>query len=65
MVMIATVAAATSTIRVGSGGIMLPMHAPLAVAESFRVLEALHPDRIDLPPLWILGSGTTGVRRPR
>ena len=48
MVMIATVAAATSTIRVGSGGIMLPNHAPLAVAASFRVLEGLHPGRIDL-----------------
>jgi luciferase family oxidoreductase group 1 len=48
MVMIAAVAAATSTIRVGSGGIMLPNHAPLAVAESFRVLEGLHPGRIDL-----------------
>ncbi|HEU5045196.1 MAG TPA: LLM class flavin-dependent oxidoreductase [Nocardioidaceae bacterium] len=48
MVMIATVAAHTSTIRVGSGGIMLPNHAPLAVAESFRVLEGLHPGRIDL-----------------
>jgi luciferase family oxidoreductase group 1 len=48
LVMIATVAAATSTIRVGSGGIMLPNHAPLAVAESFRVLEGLHPGRIDL-----------------
>lgn len=48
IVMIATVAAATSTIRVGSGGIMLPNHAPLAVAESFRVLEGLHPGRIDL-----------------
>lgn len=48
MVMIATVAASTSTIRVGSGGIMLPNHAPLAVAESFRVLEGLHPGRIDL-----------------
>lgn len=48
MVMIASVAAATSTIRVGSGGIMLPNHAPLAVAESFRVLEGLHPGRIDL-----------------
>src|SRR4051794_24796322 len=48
MVMIATVAAATSVIRVGSGGIMLPNHAPLAVAESFRVLEGLHPRRIDL-----------------
>jgi luciferase family oxidoreductase group 1 len=48
MVMIATVAAHTSSIRVGSGGIMLPNHAPLAVAESFRVLEGLHPGRIDL-----------------
>ncbi|MDE9364461.1 LLM class flavin-dependent oxidoreductase [Luteipulveratus sp. YIM 133132] len=47
-VMIATVAAATSRIRVGSGGIMLPNHAPLQVAETFRVLEALHPGRIDL-----------------
>ncbi len=48
MVMIATVAAHTSTIRVGSGGMMLPNHAPLAVAESFRVLEGLHRGRIDL-----------------
>ncbi len=48
LVMIATVAAHTRTIRVGSGGIMLPNHAPLAVAESFRVLEGLHPGRIDL-----------------
>src|SRR3712207_6929145 len=35
-------------IRVGAGGIMLPNHAPLKVAETFRVLEALHPGRIDL-----------------
>ncbi|PPK98431.1 luciferase family oxidoreductase group 1 [Kineococcus xinjiangensis] len=47
-VMIATVAAATTTIRVGSGGVMLPNHSPLKVAETFRVLEALHPGRIDL-----------------
>lgn len=47
-VMIASVAAATSRIRVGAGGIMLPNHAPLRVAEAFRVLEALHPGRIDL-----------------
>jgi luciferase family oxidoreductase group 1 len=47
-VMIAAVAAATSRIRVGSGGVMLPNHSPLRVAESFRVLEALHPGRIDL-----------------
>jgi luciferase family oxidoreductase group 1 len=47
-VMIATVAAATTTIRVGSGGVMLPNHSPLAVAETFRVLEGLYPGRIDL-----------------
>jgi luciferase family oxidoreductase group 1 len=47
-VMIAHVAAATTTIRVGSGGVMLPNHAPLAVAEQFGTLEALHPGRIDL-----------------
>ena len=47
-VLIAHVAAVTERIRVGSGGIMLPNHAPLAVAESFHTLEALHPGRIDL-----------------
>jgi luciferase family oxidoreductase group 1 len=47
-VMIAAVAAATSSIRVGSGGIMLPNHSPLKVAETFRVLGGLYPDRIDL-----------------
>ena len=41
--MIGQVAAATTRIRVGSGGIMLPNHAPLRVAETFRVLEALFP----------------------
>lgn len=46
--LIAHLAAATSTLRVGSGGVMLPNHAPLHVAESFRLLEALHPGRIDL-----------------
>lgn len=47
-IMIGQVAAATSRIRVGSGGIMLPNHSPLKVAELFRVLEALFPGRIDL-----------------
>ena len=47
-VMIARIAAATDRIRVGSGGIMLPNHAPLMVAERFRMLEALFPGRIDL-----------------
>jgi len=46
--MIGQVAAVTTRIRVGSGGIMLPNHAPLKVAESFRLLEALYPGRIDL-----------------
>lgn len=47
-VLIAHVAAATERIRVGSGGVMLPNHAPLAIAEQFALLEALHPGRIDL-----------------
>src|SRR5579863_6922796 len=47
-VMIARVAAETSHIRVGSGGVMLPHYSPMKVAETFRVLHALYPDRIDL-----------------
>lgn len=47
-VLIGHVAAATTKIRVGSGGIMLPNHAPLVVAEQFGTLEALYPGRIDL-----------------
>jgi luciferase family oxidoreductase group 1 len=47
-VLIGHVAGATKTIRVGSGGIMLPNHAPLVVAEQFGTLEALYPGRIDL-----------------
>jgi luciferase family oxidoreductase group 1 len=47
-IMIGQVARETSHIRVGSGGVMLPNHAPLKVAESFRLLEALYPGRIDL-----------------
>jgi len=47
-IMIGQIAAATQGIRVGSGGIMLPNHAPLMVAERFKVLEALFPGRIDL-----------------
>jgi luciferase family oxidoreductase group 1 len=47
-VVIAHVAAGTSTIRVGAGGIMLPNHAPLLIAEQFGTLAALHPGRIDL-----------------
>jgi luciferase family oxidoreductase group 1 len=47
-VLIGHVAGATSTIRVGSGGIMLPNHAPLQVAEQFGTLATLYPERIDL-----------------
>ena len=47
-IMIGQIAAATARIRVGSGGVMLPNHAPLMVAERFKVLEALFPGRIDL-----------------
>jgi luciferase family oxidoreductase group 1 len=47
-VLIGHVAGATSTIRVGSGGVMLPNHAPLVVAEQFGTLEAMYPGRIDL-----------------
>ncbi len=47
-VLIAHIAANTERIRVGSGGIMLPNHAPLTIAEQFGTLEALHPGRIDL-----------------
>jgi luciferase family oxidoreductase group 1 len=48
VVLTGAIASATTTLRVGAGGIMLPNHSPLAVAESFRSLEALHPGRIDL-----------------
>jgi len=58
-VLIAHLAAATSTIRIGAAGVMLPNHSPLKVAEVFKTLEALHPGRIDLG----LGRapGTDGV----
>jgi luciferase family oxidoreductase group 1 len=47
-VLLAHVGAGTSTIRIGSGGVMLPNHSPLVVAEQFGMLEALHPGRVDL-----------------
>jgi len=47
-IMIGQIAAITSQMRIGSGGVMLPNHAPLMVAERFKVLEALFPGRIDL-----------------
>ena len=69
--LISLVAAATSRIRVGSGGVMLPNHAPLVVAEQFALLEAAFPGRIDLgigrapgsDPVtgWALRHGAGGV----
>ncbi|MCJ8140116.1 LLM class flavin-dependent oxidoreductase [Falsirhodobacter halotolerans] len=47
-VVVAHIAAGTTTIRVGAGGIMLPNHAPYVIAEQFGTLETLHPGRIDL-----------------
>ncbi|MDN4174049.1 MsnO8 family LLM class oxidoreductase [Nocardioides sp. SOB77] len=47
-VLLAAVGAATSRIRIGSGGVMLPNHQPFVVAEQFRMLAALHPGRVDL-----------------
>ncbi|WP_436535867.1 MsnO8 family LLM class oxidoreductase [Actinoplanes sp. HUAS TT8] len=47
-VMVAHIAAGTSTIRVGAGGVLAPNHAPILVGEQFRALERLHPGRIDL-----------------
>ncbi|HQE38572.1 MAG TPA: MsnO8 family LLM class oxidoreductase, partial [Zoogloea sp.] len=47
-VLVGHIAGGTHTIRVGSGGIMLPNHAPLVVAEAFGTLAELYPDRIDL-----------------
>ncbi|NYH77643.1 luciferase family oxidoreductase group 1 [Actinopolyspora biskrensis] len=61
-VLAAEIAAATSRIRVGTGGVMLPNHQPLVVAEQFGVLESLHPDRIDLGVGRSLGF-TAAVRR--
>src|SRR6202789_2044133 len=47
-VMIAAIGMATSRIRVGSGGVMLPHYSPLKVAETFSILSALFPERVDL-----------------
>ncbi|MFW6775601.1 LLM class flavin-dependent oxidoreductase [Nocardioides sp. CPCC 205120] len=64
-VLIAHVAAHTSTIRLGSGGIMLPNHAPLVVAEQFGTLATLHPGRIDLGLGRAPGTDQTTMRALR
>jgi luciferase family oxidoreductase group 1 len=58
LVTIAAVGAATSKIRIGSGGVMLPNHVPFVVAEQFGTLNALYPDRVDL------GIGRTAAQEP-
>jgi len=64
-VLIGHVAAHTSTIRLGSGGVMLPNHAPLAIAEQFGTLETLYPGRIDLGLGRAPGSDQTTMRAMR
>jgi luciferase family oxidoreductase group 1 len=64
-VVIGHVADGTSTIRVGAGGIMLPNHAPLMVAEAFGTLAALYPDRIDLGVGRAPGTDQTTARALR
>ena len=61
-VLLAAIGQATSRIRLGSGGVMLPQHQPLVVAEQFRMLEGLYPGRIDLGIGTSLGF-TPAVRR--
>jgi luciferase family oxidoreductase group 1 len=64
-VLIAHVAAQTRTIRLGAGGIMLPNHAPLVIAEQFGTLESLHPGRIDLGLGRAPGTDQTTLRALR
>src|SRR6201994_242187 len=64
-VLIAHVAAHTETIRLGAGGIMLPNHSPLVIAEQFGTLETLHPGRIDLGLGRAPGSDTAAMRALR
>ena len=64
-VLIEHVASKTRTIRVGAGGIMLPNHAPLVIAEQFGTLEALHPGRIDLGLGRAPGTDATTTRALR
>jgi len=67
-IMLARIGAATSRIRLGSGGIMLPHYTPLKVAETFRTLHALYPNRIDLGIGRAPGGGpieATALRRYR
>jgi luciferase family oxidoreductase group 1 len=64
-VLMAHIAAGTRSIRIGAGGIMLPNHAPLVIAEQFGTLESLHPGRIDLGLGRAPGSDPTTARAMR
>ena len=64
-VLVEHIASKTKTIRVGAGGIMLPNHAPLVIAEQFGTLEALHPGRIDLGVGRAPGTDPTTTRALR
>ena len=64
-VLIAHIAAHTSTIRLGAGGVMLPNHSPLTIAEQFGTLATLHPGRIDLGLGRAPGSDQTTMRALR
>src|SRR5512142_678215 len=64
-VVIAHVAAHTTSIRLGAGGVMLPNHSPLVIAEQFGTLAELHPDRIDLGLGRAPGSDTATMRAMR
>lgn len=64
-VLIAHIAAHTSTIRLGAGGVMLPNHSPLAIAEQYGTLATLHPGRIDLGLGRAPGSDQTTARAMR
>lgn len=64
-VLIAHIAAHTTTIRLGAGGVMLPNHSPLVIAEQFGTLETLHPGRIDLGLGRAPGSDQTTMRALR
>jgi luciferase family oxidoreductase group 1 len=64
-VVIGYLAGGTSTIRVGAGGIMLPNHAPLVIAEQFGTLESLYPGRIDLGLGRAPGTDAPGLRALR
>ena len=64
-VLIGHVAGATQTMRVGAGGIMLPNHSPLMVAEQFATLETLYPGRIDLGLGRAAGAAGPSIRALR